>query len=137
MIRAATQRGDVLDGDDPPIPHDRDRVAHPLDLIQVVRGQEDRASAVAVLADHRHELLLHQRVKPGRRLVEHQQLRVVEQRLDQPDLLSVPARQIAHPSAEVRFEMLRQDRRRAEDVHAPGGGAELEELAAGEPRIAR
>ena len=108
MVGAAAQLGDVLDRGDPSVAHDRDRVAHALDLVEVVGGQEDRASAVAVLADHRHELLLHQRIKPGRRLVEHQQLRVVEQRLDQPDLLPVPAGQITHPTAEVSFETLRQ-----------------------------
>ena len=91
MVSAAAQLGDVLDRGDPPVADDRDSVADPLDLVEVVGGQEDRASAIAVLADHGHELLLHQRVKPGRRLVEHEQLRVVEQCLDQPDLLSVPA----------------------------------------------
>ena len=136
MIRAAAQLGDILDGGDPSAADDRDGLADALDLVEIVGGQEDRASTVAVLADHGHELFLHQRVKPGRRLVKHEQLRVVEEGLNQSDFLSITAREIARAQAQVGFEPLRQGQARPEVLHAPRRGAELEELAAREPRIA-
>jgi hypothetical protein len=50
------------------------------------------------------ELLLHERVEPAGRLVEHEQLGFVHERLDQADLLLVALRQVAHRSAEVDAE---------------------------------
>jgi hypothetical protein len=137
VVGAAAQLGDVLDSGDPPVANDRDRVAHALHLVEIVGGEEDCHAAIAVLADHRDELLLHQRIESRCRLVEHEQLRVVEERLDQTDLLSVPAREITHTASEVSFEPLRQSGSRPEVVHPARGGAELQELAAREPRIAR
>ena len=56
---------------------DADPVAEPLDLGEdVARQQHGRAAAVAELVDAVLEHLLHQRVEPGGRLVEHQQLHV-------------------------------------------------------------
>ena len=103
---------------------------------EVVRGEEHRATPLAVLADHGKDLLLHQRVKARRRLVEHQQLGLVEQRLDQTDLLAVAARELADPPVEIGLKPLRQHRPRPQAGHAARIGAELQELAPGEPRIA-
>ena len=47
------------------------------------------------LAHHGEELLLHERVQAAGRLVEDEQLGVVEERLDQADLLPVAARELA------------------------------------------
>ena len=65
------------------------RSQHALDLVELVRGQEDGPPAVALLGHERQERLLHQRVEPAGRFVEHQQLGVVERGLHEPDLLAV------------------------------------------------
>jgi hypothetical protein len=59
---------------------DGDVVRHPLHLVEDVRRDEDRASLLLdEVADHRAELEHAGRVEAVRRLVEHQQLGVVEQ----------------------------------------------------------
>ena len=112
-VGPAAHLRDVLDGDQPALPDDADAVADALDLVEVVRGEEDRRAAVAVLGDDGEELLLHERVQARRRLVEDEQLRLVEERLDEPDLLAVAARELAQRPVEVRLEAL------GERVRAP------------------
>ena len=75
---------------------------------QRVRGQEHRAALRGDLAEQRVEALLHQRVEPGDRLVEDQQLRLVHERLDQPELLAVARRELAHRAVELGVEALGQ-----------------------------
>ncbi len=64
--RLAEQLVDPLDRDQPAVADDPDPVADPLHLVELVRGEEDRAAALAFLADQGEELLLHQRVEPAR-----------------------------------------------------------------------
>ena len=127
--------GDVLDGDEPPVADDRDAVAQALDLVEVVRGQEDRRAALALLGDDLVELLLHERVQAARRLVEDEQLRRVEERLDEADLLAVAAREVAERPVEVGVEALGELGRPAEPAQAAQRGEERHELAPGAPRV--
>jgi len=47
------------------------------------------------------EAALHERVEAGDRLVEDQQLGLAHERLDQPDLLAVAGRELAHRPVQV------------------------------------
>src|SRR5215218_5768227 len=93
-------RGEPAAADDP------HPVAYPLDLGEVVRGEEDGASLGLDLLDDVEKLLLHQRVEPAGRLVEHQQRRPVEHGLHEPDLLLVPPREPAHRTVQLGPEPL-------------------------------
>ena len=86
----------------------RDAVAQRLDLGEDVAGEQDRAAARALLGDALAEDLLHQRVQPGRRLVEDQQLDVGGQRGDQRDLLAVALGVGAALLGRVELEALEQ-----------------------------
>ena len=97
-----------VDGDQAPAPQDRHAVGHALDLRQRVRGEEDGPALRDDLPEQRVEALLHQRVEPGDRLVEDQQLRLVHEGLDQPELLAVAGRELAHRAVQLRVEALRQ-----------------------------
>jgi hypothetical protein len=54
-----------------------DPLADSLDLVELMRGDEDGAAPFALLGDEGEELLLHQRVEAAGRLVEDQQLWLV------------------------------------------------------------
>ena len=128
-LRLAEQLGDALDGDQLPVPDDADPVANPLDLVQLVRGEEDRAAALALLGDQRQELLLHQRVEPAGRLVEDQQLGRVEAGQDQTDLLAVAARELAERTIEVGAEALGQGFGAADALDPPQTGEQPQRFA--------
>src|SRR5688572_22647364 len=83
-----------------------------------------------MLGDHRQELLLHQRIETGRRLVEDDQLRLVEERLNQADLLAVAARQLADRPREVGLKALGERSSGTKLGQAAHGGEERERLAA-------
>ena len=68
---------------------DRHPVGEALDLAEDVAGQQHGGAGRDPLGDARGEHLLHQRVEPGGRLVEHQQVDVGGERRDQRDLLPV------------------------------------------------
>jgi hypothetical protein len=137
VIAAPAHLRDVLDRREPPFADDRDAIADALDLAEVVRGQEHGSAARLVLADDRQELLLHERVEARGRLVEDEQLRPVEERLDEPDLLPVAARQLAGGPVEVRSKPLGELGSAAEIAHAAHGGAVAQQLVAAEPRVDR
>ena len=82
------------DGDDLAGAHDRDAVGEVLRLVHVVRGQEDRLAELAQRADRRPRLTARGRVKPGRRLVEEDQLRVADERQRQVEPPPLTARQL-------------------------------------------
>jgi hypothetical protein len=50
------------------------------------------------------ELVLYQRVEAHRRFVEDQQVRLMHEGLDEPDLLFVAVREIGEPQAEIEVE---------------------------------
>src|SRR5919204_2981097 len=71
------QRVRGVEGDDAAQVHDRDPVAEPLRLVEVVRRQHDReAAAGAEPRDHVEELGPDARVEPDRRLVEEEHARL-------------------------------------------------------------
>ncbi len=75
---AAAQVPQLVEGaglDRPALADDRDPVGQPLDLAEDVAGQQHRRARGDPLGDAVGEDLLHQRVQPGRRLVEHEQVR--------------------------------------------------------------
>ena len=86
--RAGRDRAAVVEDDDP--------VAHPLDLGQQVRVEDDRRSPVARRADDGPDVRPAERVERRGRLVEEHELRVPEQRDAQPEPLLHPLREAAH-----------------------------------------
>jgi hypothetical protein len=63
-----------------------------------------RAALGGCLPQQGLELVLHQRVQPRRRLVEHQQLRTVQESQHQADLLPAALRQLAHRTIDHHLE---------------------------------
>ena len=81
-------------GDDPAPGDDHDVLADVLDEVELVAGEHDPDAGRGPLADdlgHRRDA---DRVETGERLVEHEQLRVVGQRVGQLDALLVAVRQL-------------------------------------------
>ena len=98
--RLREERAHVLDRDEAAGPDDGDPVAHPLDLGQDVGAEEHRAPGRLQPVEHVVERALHERVQALGRLVEDRELRVVLERLDDPDLLAHPAAVVADRPAE-------------------------------------
>ena len=76
--------------DDRPTGHHAHSVAHHLDLRQQVAGDEDRRSAVGETAEELPHLAHPGGIEPVRRLVEHEQLRIAQQRLRDAEPLAHP-----------------------------------------------
>ena len=118
----------VLDRGQPAVADDRHPIAHPLDLGQDVRREEDRPTGGAALVEDVVERPLHERVEALRRLVEDGQLRVVLERLDDADLLAHPAR-VGPDRATQRLvgELELGDEGIAQDRRSSGQGRQLVE----------
>ncbi len=69
-------------------------------------GEEDRASSLRCAAHHRLKRALDQRIEAGAGLVQDEHLGSVHESLDQPDLLAIAGRQIAHLPGQVGVESL-------------------------------
>ena len=130
--RAADDVVHRFDGGEPALPEDADAIAHPLDLRQVVRREEHGRALRAQLPDEAGELLLHERVQPGGRLVHHDDRRAVHERLDEPDLLPVAARELAERATQVGLEAVGERAREGAVVDAPEVGEEIQQLLAGD-----
>ena len=76
-----------------------------LDLVQLVRGQEDR-SPRCTFADQVEHVLLAERVEPAGRLVEDEELGIVHERCDHAHLLLVALGEVAQAPPEVELEPL-------------------------------
>ena len=83
--------GRRADRDDLAFVDDRDAVAEPLGLLDIVRGQQDGALLVAKGADERVDLVTRLRVETARRLIQEQELRIVDQREREREALLLPA----------------------------------------------
>jgi hypothetical protein len=84
--------------DEPAVAHQRDALGEPGDLGHVVRGeQHGPAAAVHLVPQELPHLFLDHHVHPDRRLVEEDDLRVVDQRGGQVAPDSLPERQLAGP----------------------------------------
>ena len=101
-VASGEERADLLERHEPAVADDRDAVADPLDLREDVRREEDRAALRPQLVEDRVERPLHERVEALGRLVEDRQLRVVLERLDDPELLAHPPGVVADRPGEVR-----------------------------------
>ena len=75
--------------DAPPGADEGDGVAEGVDLGQHVAREQDRASALALLAHAVLEGRFHQRIEPRGGFVEHQQLDIGGQRSDEHHLLAI------------------------------------------------
>ncbi len=103
-----------------------------LHLVEGVGREEDGAAVGGGLAEQRAHLRLQERIEPARRLVEDGELGPVHERLHDPDLLPVAARQLPDRAVEHDAEPL------AERVAERRSGAaqaneRVELLARGEP----
>ena len=85
-----------------------DPVGEPLHLVELVGREEHGPSLGDGLADEPLELVLHQRIEAGGRLVEDQQLGPVHERQHQADLLPVALRQLPRRTIENDLEALDQ-----------------------------
>ena len=95
--RAGQQLGDRSLADDVAPVHDGDGVAGPLDLVEEMRGQHDRAALGHEREDHVAHVVHAGRVEPVHRLVEDQQLGVAEQAGGDAETLAHAHRVLRHP----------------------------------------
>ena len=108
VMREITQRLDPVDLHQTAVADDGHPVARPLDLGQDVAGQEDGPALGARLAHQLVERLLDERIEPGCRFVEDEQLGAVLEGDDQPDLLLVALGVLLEPPRRVEIEALDQ-----------------------------
>ena len=93
-LRRASERVHVPGGDDPPVVDDRDLLADVLDELELMAGEEDGRAARRLAAENLGERLDRDRVEPGERLVEDEQLRLVQQRGGELRALLVAVREL-------------------------------------------
>ncbi len=74
----AAQFVDAAAGHHAAAAHDADPVADALDEFELVAGEDHRHACVAALAQHLAHHIDRDRIEPGERLVENQQLRLVQ-----------------------------------------------------------
>ena len=104
-----------------PVVHDADAIAQRVRLVHVMRGDQDRAAALAKPLEHVPQLAARLRIEAGRRLVEKQQLGLARQRARHRQPLLLPARQLRRPT---RRASLRARRCRA--ARRPSGPSRIE-----------
>jgi hypothetical protein len=98
-----------------------------LDEVELVAGEQDRGPAAGALAQHRRQVVGPDRVQAGERLVEHEQLRIMDERGGELDALLVAQRQLldlgvqapAQPEALAQLPAGARGPRRAHPVQAP------------------
>src|SRR5690348_14673110 len=73
---------------------DAERVAEALRILHEMRAEDDRPSLLTEIDDRVLERLRVHRIEPAERLVENDQLRLVEQGADELDLLLHAAREL-------------------------------------------
>ena len=118
---AGPERGEVVVDEHPPAVDHHDTAAEPLDVGQVVRGEQQCDGAAGdQVGEERPQPLLARQVQADRRLVEHQQLRPVQQRRRHLAAHALAQRQLAH-------------RRREERGHVEQLDALVEALLVGHP----
>src|SRR5207247_11311573 len=91
--------------DHAPMVHDRHPIAEPLRLLHIMRGQQDRIPRRPERPDDLPQLAAGLGVEPGRRLVEEQQLRTVDQRARDREPLLLPAGQGADAGPALLLEL--------------------------------
>ena len=98
-----------------------------LDLVELVADEQHREALGGQAADHVEQLARLLRGQHGRRLVQDQDARAAEQRLDDLHALPLAHGQLAHLFARVELHVVLA----CERLDLPGGGLEVEPHAAG------
>ena len=123
--------------EDPAVVHDREPVAQDLGLFHVVGRQQHRAPVGLEPADEVPQRPPGRRVEAGRRLVEEDELRVVDERQRDRQALALAARQVLAAGVAPLAELERVD----ELVRRPGvlveAAEEVDELGDGQLRVER
>ena len=89
--------------------HEPDGINQPLDLVEVVRRDQNRPLLLAgPFEDPVHEVVAHDRIEPAERLVEHEQRRPVGERRHERGLDAHPARQAADLDVTRQIEVADQ-----------------------------
>ena len=101
--------------------HHRDVVGHRHDLAQLVRDQHDRAALIAQIAQDPEQMLGFLRGERPGRLIQDQNARAAEQRLQDLDPLLYPDRQLGDAGVEIDLEAVFPLQLR--DLVAGAGGA--------------
>jgi hypothetical protein len=141
LVTGGAQLSDRALDDDPAPVDDRDVVAGLLDLVEHVRGEDDRASLLHEGADESAELQDARGVETVHRLVEDQQQRIGEQAASDPEALTHAQRVRLHPIARTRGQADPLERLvdPPEGVATAYGGHDLEVFASRqvtvEPRL--
>lgn len=104
--RALAQALDGVGANQPAVFDDPDPVRHPLDLVELMGGEEHRPPGCGRLAQQMLELVLHQWVEPRGRLVEDEQLGFVHQCEHDADFLTVALRELRDLAVERQPEPL-------------------------------
>src|ERR1700752_2160991 len=117
-------RAQVAPDDDLALADKYDLVARDLYLAEQMRIEENRRAAIALRADNVANHPATKRIEPRGRLIEEDQLRLVNQRLRQPDALQHPLRKI--------LEALVAVRRQADQIDH--GGDAITQLVCGNAR---
>ena len=104
VVREVAECGDPVDRHDATVADDGHPVAGLLDLVEDVGGEERRPTLRDGLAEEPEERLLHERVEPGGRLVEDEQVGPVLECDDQPHLLLVALRVLLEAARRVEVE---------------------------------
>ena len=76
---------------------DRHRFADVLDELELMRGEQHRHAARRLLAQHACQQIADDRIEPGERLVEHEQVRPVHERGGELHALLIALRQLLDP----------------------------------------
>ena len=126
-----------FDRDEPARAHDGDTIRDALDLREHVRRQQHCGPARRRLADEGAKGALRDGVETARRFVEHEQLRLVRQRLHDADLLPVSSGQRADRAVERHVEAIGEAGRGRDGRRPVQGGDELQELVAGQAVVQR
>ena len=129
------KRVEHLVGDQPAFPHDGHPVAEALHLAERVAGEEDGVPLGCHPLQLSDELVLHERIERGRRLIQDQQPRPVGQGQDEPELLAHAPGHLAGRHLEIEHELLRQRRARPQHVAAAGGAADPQVVFARHRRV--
>ena len=92
----AADLAEVAGGGEPPVDHDQHVLGEALDLLEDVRGEEDRAALGGPAPQHLHHLETLARVGAVEGLVEDQHIRVVDERGGDLGALAHALRVAAH-----------------------------------------
>ena len=104
----AAQVGEAAGGDGAATANDAYPVGQRLDLVEDVAGEQHRDAVLPSLAYALLEGLFHQRVEPGRGLVEDEQVRLRGQRGHKGDLLAVALGVVPDPLRRVEIKAFDQ-----------------------------